>query len=399
MNHDTKTSFIVFLFVLAALTLSQRGNAAMSMSPTVQGLSGGRLSLPSGSVTMNAANNGYMTPSVTNVGGKPITVPANMRMAANAGQIAKAGMRMNPLGVLGTLAAGWLLSEGLEYLNGEWNKVDAGAGSQFSTCVGSSGTGTGSPAAIRAAIEARWTTRTDSPAWFTHATPGRFNYQPTTGAYVGYVIDYMNCSGAASPEPATQDDWDALPDPLPAVAPELPYAPYLPGGVPVEAPEYDFTPFQTPLGNPYTKPDGSTSQPMASVSPNGDTITVDTYDMPVTDPLGNPVPSPTPQDTPEPQSDTSKNQCEQFPNSLGCAELGTVDDLAVPTETRSIAAISPVSVGGVGACPAPLTASFMGQTVSFSYDMPCSFATSLKPLILAIAWLSAGLIFIGGVRQ
>lgn len=398
MNHDTKTSFLVFLFVLGALTLSQRSNAAMSITPSVSGYRGGMLSSPSGSHTMTPANDGYIKPTVTNVGGKPITVPATMRMAANAGNMAKQGMRLTPLGIIGTLAAGWLLQEGMEYLNGEWTKTDAGAGSQFAVCVGSSGTGIGSPATIRAAIEARWTTRTDSPAWFDHATPGRFNYQPTSGAYVGFVIDYMNCSGAASPEPATQDDWDALPDPLPAVAPELPYAPYLPGGVPVEAPEYDFTPFQTPLGNPYTKPDGSTSQPMASVSPNGDSITVDTYDMPVTDTSGNPVANPQPVDTLEPAPE-SQTDCDKFPTSIGCMEAGTVADTTIGSETRSIAAISPVSVGGAGSCPVPLTASFMGQTISFSYDMPCQFATSLKPLILAIAWLSAGLIFIGGVRQ
>lgn len=34
--------------------------------------------------------------------------------------------------------------------------------------------------------------------------------------------------------PATDEDWDALPDPLPAVGAELPYAPYMPSGVAVQ---------------------------------------------------------------------------------------------------------------------------------------------------------------------
>lgn len=397
MNHDTKTSFLVFLFVLGALILSQRTNAAMSISPTVSGYGGGMLSSPSGGHTMTPANDGYIKPTVVNVGAKQITVPATMRMAANAGNMAKQGMRLTPLGVIGTLAAGWLLQEGMEYLNGEWNKSYTGPGAGYTSAyAGASPPCSGTPSYVVSCVENAYSAITGQKAW-RQISPTQWQYYRVSND-AGITVMTVSNPGS-SYQPATQDDWDALPDPLPAVAPELPYAPYMPGGVPVEAPEYEFIPFQVPVGDPYTKPDGSTSQPMASVSPNGDAITIDTYDLPLTDAQGNPIASPTPQDTPEPQPDTSKNQCEQFPNSLGCSELGTVDDLAVGTETRSIAAISPVSVGGVGACPAPLTASFMGQTVSFSYDMPCQFATSLKPLILAIAWLSAGLIFIGGVRQ
>lgn len=91
--------------------------------------------------------------------------------------------------------------------------------------------------------------------------------------------------------------------------------------------------------------------------------------------------------------------CEDNPETLGCATLGTVTDSVVPTVEKGIADITPKTVGGAGSCPAPVTASFMGRTVSFSYDLPCQAAGMLKPLILALAWLAAGVIFIGGVRQ
>lgn len=399
MNHETKISFIVALFILMAMTLSQSGHAAMSLSPIVPGLSGGMLTSASGTHTMMAANAGYIKPSIVNVGGKAVTVPASLRMAANAGNYAKSMMRLNPALLVGTLAAGWLYDHymqpdgqgGFEVITpGDWWAVPGYANPMYD----------GTAAATQACTQDGGTLITYSPGG-----PGVYGAEavhcqgvdPAWNNQQFWRQVYKN-QGTPGTRPAEQADWDALPDPLPALAPELPYAPYMPEGVPVDPPEYDFVPFSVPLGQPYTKPDGSTAQPMAKVSPNEELITVDTYDEPLTDPNGNPVADPAPQDTPEPVPE-QKTDCEKFPESLGCAQLGTAPDVPIGTESRSIAAIAPVSVGGAGACPAPLTASFMGQTVSFSYDMPCQFASSLKPLILAIAWLSAGLIFIGGVRQ
>lgn len=390
MNHDTKISFIVALFILMAMTLSQRSQAAVNLAPTVSGYGAGMLT--GSGHTLTAANDGYIKPAITNVGGKAITVPATMRMAANAGNYAKSMMRLNPYLLVGTLALGWLienqmiLEDGvLMYTPSEYTFTSAGAGcnnplpqSQFEACV-----------------------RSSAPAYYNFT----FTYDYPAASVCVHRDGDAGCwyfgqifAATGTPRPATEQDMLALPDPLPVIAPELPSAPYMPEGVPVDPPEYDFVPFSVPLGQPYTKPDGSTAQPMAKVSPNEELITVDTYDEPLTDPNGNPLADPAPQDTPEPVPE-QKTDCEKFPESLGCAQLGTASDVPIGTESRSIAAIAPVSVGGAGACPSPLTASFMGQTVSFSYDMPCQFATSLKPLILAIAWLSAGLIFIGGVRQ
>lgn len=419
MNADTKTAFIVFMFVMVAMTLSQLSHAAMNLSPVVPGYSGGTFTSSSGSFSMASANDGYIKPSVVNVAGKPVTVPANLRMASNAGQFAKSAMRLNPWLLAGTLALPWLLDQGMEWSEDHWRITDPlppgntyPDGKTWSHGYsGHSCFGTGSLCSIEQAL-----TQSHLLQW-PGATGLTFEYvsENSCSPYGGKsykVYSSLRPAGwststcrtanlAPNPEsrPADENDWLGLPDPLPVVGPELPYAPYSTDGVPVDAPEYDFAPFQTPIGEPYTKPDGSTAQPMASVSPNGDSVTVDTYDQPLTNPQGDPLPDAPPVDTPEPQPD-SPTQCDKYPNSLGCAELGTVDDLPVGEETRTIAAIAPITtIGGAGSCPEPLTASFMGQTVSFSYDMPCSFATSLKPLILAIAWLSAGLIFIGGVRQ
>lgn len=91
--------------------------------------------------------------------------------------------------------------------------------------------------------------------------------------------------------------------------------------------------------------------------------------------------------------------CEDNPETLGCSTMGTVEDGIVGSQQRSIADITPKTIGGAGSCPAPITTSFMGRTITFTYDLPCQAAGMLKPLILALAWLGAGIIFIGGVKQ
>lgn len=91
--------------------------------------------------------------------------------------------------------------------------------------------------------------------------------------------------------------------------------------------------------------------------------------------------------------------CALNPYSLGCASLsGSVPEEAVSTSARDISALSPVQIGGPGECPAPLTATVAGMHVELPFDLLCEYATTLRPLVLALAWLSAGILFIGGVR-
>lgn len=197
----------------------------------------------------------------------------------------------------------------------------------------------------------------------------------------------------------TQPDWDALPSPLPDIAPELPYAPYMPEGVPVDAPEYDFVPFRTPIGNPYTKPDGSTAQPMASVSPNGDSVTIDTYDQPLTDANGDPVPGGTPPiDTAEPVPPPKMPDiCDENPDIAACAKQGDVPAPdVIPTHTINFSTVfSPI--GGTGSCPADVTTTRFG--ITWSYQPICDFASAIRPIVVAFAWLGFGFIIVAGLKK
>lgn len=392
MNRDfvNMSAFVLGVCIAFALLVPQARAAAVAV-PAVSGYSSGFFSAPAGTYTTAANAASYGASGVISVGGKPITVPATMRMASNAGQYAKNMMRLNPGLLVGTAAAAWLLDQGLEYIDGQWMSRSPSY-TNYGSSYGGVGTHPTEADLINAILASQRvynpTIQFDHIDW-TSDTFGQIYLSSGWGNVWRVRIGTVS-------NPATDDDFDGLPDPLPAVAPELPSAPYMPEGVPVEKPKYDFVPMRVPVGEPYTKPDGSTAQPKSVISPNGESVTVDTYEEPLTDPQGNPVPDPVPTDTPEP----TPGHCEQFPNSLGCLPVGEVpteDNL--PTEDLPVADIQPVSVGGAGSCPAPLVATVAGMTIEWPLDQFCTFANALRPVVLSLAWLAAGVLFISGVRN
>lgn len=423
---------LLFLFFLTALVLGQSVHAVVTVTPSIPGLAGGVFK-PMTMPTIAGAN--FSATGTVVVNGKTIPIPGFIPPAGTAGAAARLSMWANPW-LTGTALLAWAGEAGLHSDEvGGWSYTDPNGA--IGPAVAPILTEANSLNTIGCRSCANTGCLCDVPAsaCFTNYAPigvsGRychvFDMESGTavdrGGYAGYErndatwgpIDASlpvgvqpfgtcpagtihkagtsSCVPGVETRPAKKEDFIALPEPSIEVQREL--APQV--GVPVESPVY--SPADVPLGEPYTRSDGSTVQPRAKISPAGDgQVVVDTYDSPLTYPNGEPVSNSHPEDTDE--KIPTEHQCDKYPNSLGCSELGTVDDVTVGGETRSIAAIDPITtIGGAGSCPEPLTATFMGQTVSFSYDMPCQFATSLKPLILAIAWLSAGLIFIGGVRQ
>lgn len=391
--------FLLFLFTLLVLSLSTSTSAALSLQPVVPGYSSaaGVYRVPAGSFTMAAANSGFIQPAVTSVAGKPITVPASLRMAANAGQFAKNAIKLNPYAIAGTLAAGWLIDQGLQWAedNQQWEKFvppDAVGGHPALSdsswiCSLNGQTGTASSCAAAAGWSQSTWPVVQVTIIQTTPTPAA-NAECSDGAAT-YVCASLSRPAGYIPPRNPFDDWAALPDPLPVVAPELPYAPYMPDGVPVDAPNYDFSPFSAPLGQPYTKADGSTAQPMAKVSPNGDSVTVDTYDQPLTTPDGQPSPNPTPQDTPEPDRDP----CLDHPERLGCMNAGS-DNFTVPKNSINFTFTPEASFLPSGGCPAPI--SVLGQSIS--YQPACDAMSMIRPVVLGMASIMAAYILLGAFK-
>lgn len=402
-EHNQLKAFVAFLFIFSVMAVSQTFAASFAV-PTVPGYSSGRFTSPAGGFTMSPANDAYLKPSVVNVGGKAITVPATLRMAANAGQFAKDAMRLNPWAIAGTLAAGYLLDQLLQWNEGtqSWESVPSiypgGTVSQSNACLNMSPGQYARDSALNRIVHMPHPPLPTSAPCVAPYSPFASCSQAAEPYYQPGNMPYtvcMNPTSANQPfpnQPYPDSSWPALPDPLPDVAPELPYAPYMPEGAPVDAPSFDFAPMDVPVGEPYTKPDGSTHQPMAKVSPNGTGVTIDTYDMPLTDTAGQPVPNPTPSDTTEPPP----NHCEQNPNTIGCSEYGNAGAVeTIPTTTIAAPVnVAPVGTGGV--CPADVVTTRFG--ITWSYQPICDFASAVRPFVLGFAWLSFAFVVAGAVR-
>lgn len=95
--------------------------------------------------------------------------------------------------------------------------------------------------------------------------------------------------------------------------------------------------------------------------------------------------------------DGEPSECEQHPDRIGCTEKGTpTDGDALPTETRGVTSVTVQSFGSASSCPADVN---LPKGAKLSYAYPCQMATTLRPLLLALAWLAAGFIVMGAFRD
>lgn len=414
------------LFAALLLALSGSASAAsVAMKPPV-GITGNPASATGWTTASNFVGNfsaaSFSGGFTTNVGGKAVTMPASMRMAANAGQFAISAVRLSPAALIGSAVVAWLLSQGIEYIDGQWKKKDTSdngapeAGhmwfhngyntactattpctwdavkTDFETKYGSNMPQTYGGARISGPCFANGTRKYDCPF--------EYYYKPYSQWYNGGRVTF-EWVGSSTPQyvPATEADFAPLATaPLPdAVANEL-----APKGValPMENPQFNPPYVDEPLGEPYVDPvTGKRYQDKARITPQSDGKTADVQtNKQEVDEAGEPVTDPATgvEKPPEKQDDF----CKQNPDSLACMEKGEPDELDL--ETRSIGSmVSPVSVGGAGHCMADKTLAMatMGRSITFTYKPICDLASMVRPLILALAWLLAGWIMVGAVKE
>ncbi len=102
---------------------------------------------------------------------------------------------------------------------------------------------------------------------------------------------------------------------------------------------------------------------------------------------------------------TSKNACETHPGSIGCMGsssywshfessikkgisdlIGTDPGGHTPLTSHEMGTTyTPVPVSSISGCPSPVSASFLGQSVSVSFDPVCQYAAGIRMVILAVA--------------
>lgn len=224
--------------------------------------------------------------------------------------------------------------------------------------------------------------------------------------------------------PLTKEEFEEIVTPLPMPI-DLPEK--LPFGLPVDDPI--FNPYPAPNGvpQPVVNPDGL-PRPAPAPRPNpdpypfvepGTKITpapdpddkwkvekkpVDTPKpdlTPTPKPTGDaPVPDPNKPGTTDPEKDPGL--CAMFPDILACEKLGSpIEPVAISNIDVPIS-ITPVSgIGNSnGTCPADkqITLALVGQ-ISVSYSFVCQYVVGLRPVIIALAWMTAAFTLLGFTRK
>lgn len=181
------------------------------------------------------------------------------------------------------------------------------------------------------------------------------------------------------------------------------------GAAPVKfetAPKTTTTENKDAAGNPVAG--GGTTTTEKTASTNGDgTVTIGTK---TTNPDGTSTTQTDTQDQSQfcqanptsPLCEQAKTDCDKNPKALGCMDAGDVADTETLGTKNAATSITPVSVGADnGTCPAPrvIHIPVVGSSVNFSFDKVCEFMSMIRPVVLALAWLGAGLITVGGFRN
>lgn len=90
--------------------------------------------------------------------------------------------------------------------------------------------------------------------------------------------------------------------------------------------------------------------------------------------------------------------CPPGSTASGCSPLGTADP--PPADLPPLTITPVLSVSSVsGSCPAAMNFSHSGQTFSLSWQPICDFASNVRLIIIALAYLSAGIFVFASLRN
>ncbi len=247
----------------------------------------------------------------------------------------------------------------------------------------------------------------------------------------GWYVTPAGC--VQTPPPSTVETLEEfleklLPNPMPKTVPgELPYPTplpieqpspwinpqtdtptpthrpmFVPTGDPVANPQYDPTKPISPDNQPFIQP-GVRLNPSPTVN-DPFRIDVKPINRPKED--GSPSPDPVPEnppDTPgqmkpgdEAKPEDPPGLCDLYPDILACVKLDKPDSPDIPQSQKEIN-ITPDSGWGAdgGTCPPPRQIMVQGRQIPIPFDLFCTYMDGIRPIIIAMAWLSAAFIILG----
>lgn len=300
-------------------------------------------------------------------------------------------LRMNPTTGLVTLFGAYLISHGLEYINGQWSVRTQGApntlgytpygtNSGYGTCISAGGCSGYDVYTVRTTQQ-----------WNTYCSPAIVNAVNVSGTWY-YYCGWQTAPTLSGTRPANDSDWDAFnndPTQIPDSVSRDMARNKIPLPVTDITTSIDPSERRQPIGPSYDDVDGQKKQPYAQFDPKSDgRVSIKPYEQTLDangDPIGNP-------------QEIDKDPCEIDPQRSGCSRLGELDD-EIPEPDEITVTLNPMAGwDSPGACPADVVLDVMGQSVPFKFQGACDFFTMIRPVILAGAWIVATLIFVGGVR-
>lgn len=392
------------LFAVLLLVISGHVMAASAALKPPAGITGN----PAASTGWTTASNfagqfsaaSFNANFTTNVGGRAVTMPASMRLAANAPSFAAAAVRLNPAGLVGGAIAAWLLTQGLEWANNQWTKQETPEdGWLWSADIGSTYHAT-RQSACKAAF---WRCSPYTCTTCQESAANGVNYYSMRDAQgnnrVSGTFNKKSPTGAVV-VPATEADFAQL-----ATAPltDAAATEFAQKGValPLESPVFDPKHVDVPLSDPYVDPvTGKRYRDQARVTPQSDgkTADVQTTKQEV-DESGDPIKQEDGQTDVPPEKET--DFCKQNPDAASCKELDEAPDTELEEKTNPFS-LNPVSGFGAdnASCPAPQQLFTRGgQQITWDWGKFCTFAQGIRPLIIGFAWLSAIMIVVAVGRR
>jgi hypothetical protein len=96
-----------------------------------------------------------------------------------------------------------------------------------------------------------------------------------------------------------------------------------------------------------------------------------------------------------------KTDCDKYPNAIGCQDItkGSVPAKDA-IQTINVPASLDYTSWGSGSCPEDIPVNLSGGVnTGWSFQPACDFAEGLRPILVAIAFLIAGRIVLGGVKD
>ncbi|NMG72537.1 virulence factor TspB C-terminal domain-related protein [Parazoarcus communis] len=102
---------------------------------------------------------------------------------------------------------------------------------------------------------------------------------------------------------------------------------------------------------------------------------------------------------PAPPEEPPKPFCELYPDASACQNLDVPTVTPTPPETIDVIFVPSGGFGSGGSCPAPYAFNVQGRAFAIDYQPLCNFMIALNPVVIAVAFVTALLIALGGYKR